>query len=81
MNPLSINPGGEWSPRQAEAVSRALAPELEARGLKLRTLGVNGHPKRVALQLLCAKHDCVVKPDSACPVCVNDSTRLIRRIS
>lgn len=82
MEPLSIDPSGEWSPRQADAVCRALADELERRGLKVRRLGLNGHPKRVALQLLCAKHECVVRPDAACPVCANDSRRVpLRRIS
>ena len=72
IEPLSIYPGGQWSPRQAQAVMAHLQPELRARGLRIRSLDISPMqgPERCLLQVLCAKHGCVVEEDSACPVCV-----------
>lgn len=83
---LSIDPRGLWSTRQAEHVRRHLADELDARGLKLRQLDVSTpvQPNRAVLQVMCAKHDCVIQPDSACPICMSESSVRrgpIRRVS
>lgn len=67
MSGLSIDTSGTWSVRQAREVARSLEPELEQRGLLLRTRGQPGG--RVAIQVLCRRHECVVDDDAVCPVC------------
>lgn len=67
MSGLSINTSGTWSPAQARAVAKALQPELDERGLILRT---RTYPdERVIMQVLCRRHECVVDDDAVCPVC------------
>lgn len=72
---LSVNTGGTWSPRQAEAVLSAIEPEAAAMGLRFRTFDVTtfNTAKRVILIPLCRVHDISVAPDSACFCCVLDA--------
>lgn len=73
---LGVDIGGEWSPRQADAVMRIVEPELAEMGMCIQRLDVTcfGHTgQRVILQPFCDRHDVPVGHDSACDLCIAES--------
>jgi len=71
----SINPAGEWSPRQAEVLLAALAEQATARGLRLVAEPIPYRPgqtsgPRVRIVVFCLAHGGPIAPDSCCDDCL-----------
>jgi len=74
--PLTIDPGGLWSVRQAAAVLAVIGPEAAALGLHFKTVDVTtwGMPApRVLLVAYCRRHDVPIAPDTACALCLAEA--------
>lgn len=72
VEPLSVDPSGEWSTRQAQAVLAIIQPQAERNGLRFRMVDVSTFSRRNRCILVarCLVHDVPVVEGHACAMCL-----------
>jgi len=72
IEPLSVNPSGEWSPVQARKVLEIIQPEAAIRGLYFQPVDITTMSmphRRLILVAHCLIHEVSVALDDVCPLC------------